>query len=68
MAKQLGMKPRYLQTVADDVAAKVPEAIDQAANEISPLLARSSQTFAEHLTHEVKSITKKAQARFRQTP
>jgi serine/threonine-protein kinase HipA len=65
MAQQLGMKPRYVQTVAEDVAVKVPAAIDQAVNEISPLLAHSSQTFAEHLTHEVKSITKKAQARFR---
>jgi serine/threonine-protein kinase HipA len=68
LALQLGMKPRYLQTVAEDVAVKVPAAIDQAVNEISPLLAHSSQTFAEHLTHEVKSITQKAQARFRPAP
>jgi serine/threonine-protein kinase HipA len=66
MAQQLGMKPRYLRTVADDLAAKVPAAIDQAVDEISPLVTHSSQTIAEHLTHEVKSITQKVQARFRQ--
>mgnify|MGYP006171354559 CR=1 FL=1 len=68
MAQQLGMKPLYLQTVADDVAVKVLVAIDQVVNVLSPRLAHSSQTFAEHLTHEVKSITKKAQARFQRTP
>lgn len=68
LARQLDMKPRYLQTVAQDLADKVPAAIDQAVDEISPQLAPSSRTFATHLTHEVKSITKKAEARFRQTP
>src|SRR5690606_25291773 len=68
MAQQLSMKPRYLQAIAAEVAIKVPAAIDQAVHEISPLLTHSSQAFAEQLTHEVKSITKKAATRLASTP
>jgi serine/threonine-protein kinase HipA len=67
LALQLGMKARYLQTVAEEVAEKVPAAIDQAVNEISPLLNHSSKTFAEHLAQKVKTITQKAADRFAQT-
>lgn len=63
LAKQLGMKPRYLQSVAQEIAAKMPMAIDQAIDEFAPTLSAAGRTFATHLGHEVKSITKKASAR-----
>lgn len=63
LAKQLDMKPRYLQSVAQELAAKMPIAIDQAIEEFAPTLSAGSRTFATHLGHEVKSITKKAAAR-----
>jgi len=66
LAKQLGMKPRYLQAVAQELATKIPMAIDQAIEELTPTLSAGSRTFATHLGHEVKSITKKAAARFQE--
>lgn len=63
LAKQLDMKPRYLQSVAQELAAKMPMAIDQAIEEFVPTLSAGSRTFATHLGHEVKSITQKAAAR-----
>lgn len=65
LAKQLGMKPGYLQGLAQEMAARLPPALDQAIEEISPMLSAGSRTFAQHLAHEVKSITKKAALRFR---
>lgn len=65
LAKQLGMKPGYLQGLAQEMAVRLPPALDQAIEEISPMLSAGSRTFAQHLAHEVKSITKKAALRFR---
>lgn len=63
LAAQIGMGPKYLQSVALSLAAKVPEAIDKATQEIYPDLSRSEQAFADKLSREVKSITKRAVAR-----
>ena len=63
LAAQIGMGPKYLQSVARSLAAKVPEAIDKATQEIYPDLSRSEQAFADKLSREVKSITKRAVAR-----
>lgn len=63
LAEQIGMGPKYLQSVALALAAKVPDAIDRATQEIAPDLAPSGQTFAQKLAVEVKSITKRAAAR-----
>ncbi len=66
LAQQLGMKPRYLGSLAQELATQLPAAMDQAIEEIAPTLSAGSRTFAAHLGHEVKSITKKAAARFQQ--
>ena len=63
LAAQIGMGPKYLQSVARSLATKVPEAIDKATQEIYPDLSRSEQAFADKLSREVKSITKRAVAR-----
>lgn len=63
LAAQIGMGPKYLQSVVRSLAAKVPEAIDKATQEIYPDLSRSEQAFADKLSREVKSITKRAVAR-----
>lgn len=63
LAAQIGMGPKYLQSVARSLATKVPEAIDKATQEIYPDLSRSEQAFADKLGREVKSITKRAVAR-----
>ena len=63
LAEQIGMGARYLQSVARDLAAKVPDAIDKASQEISPALGKSGQVFAQKLAMEVKSMTKRAVAR-----
>jgi serine/threonine-protein kinase HipA len=63
LAEQIGMGHRYLQSVARTLAAKVPEAIDQAVNEISPQLTPRGRTFAGQLAVEVKSMTRRLAAR-----
>lgn len=68
LAQQMGMKPRYLQAVAQALAAKVPQAIDQAIEEFMPVLSVGSRPLATQLGHEVKSITRKAAARFQGNP
>lgn len=60
LAEQIGMGAKYLQRVALSLAARVPEAIDQATREIAPDLTRSGQTFADRLSRQVKSITRRA--------
>lgn len=63
LAEQLGMGPRYLQSVARTLAAKVPAAIDQAVSEIAPQLTPSGRIFAGQLAVEVKSMTRRLVAR-----
>lgn len=64
LAVQIGMGPKYLQSVARTLAAKVPAAIDKACQEISQNLTRSGLSLADKLAMEVKSITRHAAARF----
>nr|WP_290673588.1 HipA domain-containing protein [Aquabacterium sp.] len=66
LAKKLGMKPRYIQTVAQELATKIPMAIDQAIEELTPTLSAGSRTFATHWGHEVKSNTQEAATRFQE--
>lgn len=60
LARQIGMGARYLQSVAQSLADKIPGAIDLAIEEIHPDLGQSAQPFAEKLAMKVKSITKQA--------
>ncbi len=64
LTAQIGMGPRYLQSMALSLAAKVPSAIDKATKDIYPDLTKSGQTFAEKLAMQVKSITKQSAHRF----
>ena len=63
LAAQIDMGSKYLQSVALSLAAKLPDAIDKATNEISPSLSKSGQIFADKLAMKVKSITRSAAAR-----
>ena len=63
LAVQIGMGSKYLQSVAMDLAAKLPDAIDKATNEIAPSLSKSGLIFADKLAMKVKSITRSAAAR-----
>ena len=59
LAEQVQMGTKFLQSTALSLAAKIPNAIDKAASEISPHLTRSGQSFAEKLVMEVKSVTRR---------
>jgi serine/threonine-protein kinase HipA len=59
LADQIEMGAKFLQSTARSLAAKIPDALDKAASEISPSLTRSGQSFAEKLVMEVKSVTRR---------
>ncbi len=63
LAAQLGMGSSYLRATALALAARVPDAIDKASQDIAPALTKSGQVFAEKLVLEVKSITQRAATR-----
>ncbi|WP_295959461.1 type II toxin-antitoxin system HipA family toxin [Rhodoferax sp.] len=63
LAAQIGMGAKYLQSVAQELAARVPDAIDQATKDIAPYLSKSGQTFAGKLAMDVKSMTKRTVVR-----
>ena len=63
LAVQIGMGAKYLQSVALELAAKVPDAIDLATQDIAPNLGKGGQSFAEKLGMKVKSMTKRTAAR-----
>jgi serine/threonine-protein kinase HipA len=63
LAAQTGMGARYVQSVGLGLAAKLPDALDQAVEELLPDLSRNGRIFADRLALEVKSITKRAAAR-----
>ncbi len=66
LTKQIDVGTRYLQSVALSLAAKIPDAIDQAIADINPSLTHGGRTFALHLGSQVKNLTKKASERFAQ--
>ncbi|MDO9433863.1 HipA domain-containing protein [Hydrogenophaga sp.] len=63
LAAQLGMGAPYLRSTALSLAARIPDAIDTATQEIAPSLTKSGLVFAEKLALQVKSITQRAAAR-----
>lgn len=63
LAEQIRMQPRYLQSLALALANKLPEAIDQALQDIQPVLSHRGQTFANKLALDLKSQTKKTAQR-----
>ncbi len=57
------MQPRFLAQQANDMADRVPAAINQATREVAPSLAPSARTLAERLERFVSSSSKKLAAR-----
>lgn len=64
LSEQTGVAAWYLQSVAQALAEKIPAAIDRANNELAPDLSHGGRTFALYLSSEVKSMAKRAAARF----
>ncbi len=63
LAQQLGMQPRFLAQQAADMAAKMPGAVGQAIQEVTPALSPSAQTLAARLGRFVLSSTRRLAAR-----
>jgi serine/threonine-protein kinase HipA len=64
LAEQLGMRPQFLTQQAADLAHKLPDALDQAIEEVKPKLPHSAKTLAAKLRQFVRSTTTKLAARF----
>jgi serine/threonine-protein kinase HipA len=65
MAAQLRMQPRFVLQQAADVAARLPDALQQAIAQIAPVLPAGAQSLAERLQQFVAVTTKKTAARLR---
>jgi serine/threonine-protein kinase HipA len=63
LAKQLGMRPQFFVSRATELAAKMPDALHRALDEIHPVLSGSAKALAAKLVHFVQSTTKKTAAR-----
>lgn len=59
MARQLGMQPRFVLQQSREMAERLPAALSQAVQEITPSLAPSAKTLAERLERFVQSTTRK---------
>jgi serine/threonine-protein kinase HipA len=64
LARQLGMRPQFLVSRAGDLAARLPDALQQALDEIHPVLPHSAEALATKLAHWIRSSTRKTAARF----
>ena len=62
-ARKLGMRPQFLAQRAADLAHRLPGALTQAVEEVTPALPHSAKELAAHLRHFVLSTTKKMAAR-----
>ncbi|QTD46568.1 type II toxin-antitoxin system HipA family toxin [Ottowia testudinis] len=59
LAQQLGMGQRYVQSMALELADRLPAAMEQAASDIAPHLTASGQSFAEKLALKLTSVTRR---------
>ena len=66
LAKQVGMRSQFLAQQAADLAVKLPGALEQAFQEVKPMLPYSAKVLAERLQRFVLSTTKKMAARLAQ--
>jgi serine/threonine-protein kinase HipA len=64
LAKQLGMRPQFFVSQATELAARMPDALHRALDEINPVLSHSAKALAAKLSHFVRATTKKTAARF----
>jgi serine/threonine-protein kinase HipA len=63
LARQLGMRPQFFVSQAAALAAKMPDALHRALDEINPLLSARAKALAAQLARFVRSTTKKAATR-----
>ncbi len=63
LARQLGMQPTFFLRQAATLAIKMPDALQQAVNEVSPSLSRPAKELASKLQLFVASTTRKTAAR-----
>ena len=63
MAEQLGMRPQFIFRQAKALAAKMPEAMEEAMATVLPSLSPGAKTLAGRLKDFVLSTTKKTAAR-----
>lgn len=66
LAQQLGMRPQFLARQAADLARRMPDAMAQAVEDVTPALPRSARILAERLQRFVLSTTKRLAARLAQ--
>jgi len=64
LARQLGMRPQFFVSQATKLAARIPDGLHQALDEINPVLPQPAKALAANLAHFVQSTTKKTAARF----
>jgi serine/threonine-protein kinase HipA len=63
MAKTLGMGAPFIYRTAAEVAAKIPDAMQAASNEVLPHLTAGGRVFVERLGQWVRANTRKMMAR-----
>jgi serine/threonine-protein kinase HipA len=63
MAAQLRMQPRFVLQQAAEVAARLPDALQEAITQIAPVLPAGAQSLAARLQQFVVATTKKTAAR-----
>jgi serine/threonine-protein kinase HipA len=63
LAHTLGVAPRYLLTLAADVARQTASAIPAAAAEVLPLVAPGERVMAERLVHKITALSRRMQSR-----
>ncbi|HEU4622958.1 MAG TPA: type II toxin-antitoxin system HipA family toxin [Burkholderiaceae bacterium] len=63
MAKQLRMQPPFVTKLALDLAARLPDALNQAVEEVAPHLPHGAHDLAKRLKQFVLTTTKKTAAR-----
>jgi serine/threonine-protein kinase HipA len=66
MAEQLRISPQFVVKQAQDLAQKMPDAIAQAVESVSPALSSDAQALAYRLTKFVLTTTKKTAVRITQ--
>ncbi len=63
MARDLGMQPLFVLRIGRDVALRIPDALKQAIEALSPDFPPGARTLAERLQHKVLSLTRQTAAR-----
>jgi serine/threonine-protein kinase HipA len=64
LARELDMQPQFLARQAAALAAKLPDALQRALDEVRPALPHSARALASQLQHFVQSTTRKSAERF----